>query len=158
MHLKSFFAATVEEALAKGSRELGEEALIVQSRKAPPESRHLGEYEMVLAVTAPVIKGVAADPSGAGDLLARELTEMRRQLDAMRRSLSRSALTAPRWLAPSSQAAGIFATLVDSDVDAGLAQQVAEAVAARIGPVEVNPDQVARAAAEELGGRFSVDA
>src|SRR5205085_9594020 len=103
-------------------------------------------------------KGVADDPSGAGDRLARELTEMRRQLGAMRRSLSRSALTAPRWLAPPSQAAGIFATLVDSDVDAGLAQQVAEAVAARIGPVEVNPDQVARAAAEELGGRFSVDA
>src|SRR5713101_4381029 len=53
MHLKSFFAATVEAALAEGSRELGPEAMIVQSRRSPAEWRHLGAHEVVLAVTTP---------------------------------------------------------------------------------------------------------
>jgi flagellar biosynthesis protein FlhF len=163
MHLKSFFAATVEAALAAGSRELGPEAMIVQSRRSPSEWRHLGEYEVVLAVTAPpaarVSRPAAADPAPApGDPLARELAELRRQLDGMRRSLSRSAVSAPRWLAPSSQAAEIFSVLVAAEVELELAQQVAEAVAARLGPLPVDQEIARRAARVEIESRFSVDA
>jgi flagellar biosynthesis protein FlhF len=163
MHLKSFFAATVEAALAAGSRELGPEAMIVQSRRSPSEWRHLGEYEVVLAVTTPpaarASRPAAADAVPApGDPLARELAELRRQLDGMRRSLSRSAVSAPRWLAPSSQAAEIFSVLVAAEVELELAQQVAEAVAARLGPLPVDPEMARRAARVELESRFSVDA
>src|SRR5437660_1389715 len=91
MHLKSFFAATIEAALAEGGRELGPEALIVQSRRTPAEWRHLGECEVVLAVAAaaPATASRAASGErspGADDPLARELAELRRQLDGMRRS------------------------------------------------------------------------
>jgi flagellar biosynthesis protein FlhF len=163
MHLKSFFAATVEAALAEGSRELGPEAMIVQSRRSPAEWRHLGEYEVVLAVSTPpaarTSRPAAANPVPApGDPLARELAELRRQLDGMRRSLSRSAVSAPRWLAPSSQAAEIFSVLVAAEVELELAQQIAEAVAARLGPLPVDPEIARRAARVELESRFAVDA
>jgi flagellar biosynthesis protein FlhF len=155
MHVKSFFAATVEAALAEGSRELGTEALIVQSRKAPPEAQHLGRYEVVLAVDpagrkpAPGAPASGGEPAAAGGPLARELAHMRRQLDSMRRSLSQaSSLAHP----------GIFDTLVDSETEVGLAQQIAEAVAAQMGTAAGDRDLARRVAAAEMGKRFRVDA
>ena len=49
MKIKSYFSRTVEDAMAMASQELGPEAMLVNSRKAPPEARHLGEYEVVFA-------------------------------------------------------------------------------------------------------------
>jgi flagellar biosynthesis protein FlhF len=161
MRVKSFFAATVEAALSEGSRELGPEALIVQSRKAPPEAQHLGRYEVVLGVAEPpgrraAAGPVAAEPAANSELLARELAHMRRQLDSMRRSLSRA--SSPVARAPSSANSEIFDALVDSETEMGLAQQIAEAVAAQLGPAAGDRDQARRAAAAEIGNRFSVDA
>src|SRR5712664_501699 len=89
MHLISFFAATVEAALAKGRRELGPNALIVQSRKAPPESRHLGPWELVLAVqgSPPAQTEVRQPPAliTAGEPLTQEVAELRRQIDGIGR-------------------------------------------------------------------------
>jgi flagellar motor switch/type III secretory pathway protein FliN len=149
MHVKSFFAATVEDALAAGSREMGPEALLVQSRKAPPEARHLGACEVVLAL-APPDAGTAA--------VAREFAELRRRLDAMRRSIAHSTIAAPRWLAPSTQTAGIFTALIEAEVDLHLAEQIAEAVATRLGPSPVDLPAALAAAAAEIESRFSVDA
>jgi flagellar biosynthesis GTPase FlhF len=53
MRLKSYFAGTVESAMYLARQEMGEDALLVNSRKAPPEARHLGEYEVVFAIEAP---------------------------------------------------------------------------------------------------------
>ncbi len=50
MKLKSFFAGTVEEALTDARREFGPEAVLVQSRRTSPETRELGEYEVVCAL------------------------------------------------------------------------------------------------------------
>ncbi|MGC9949786.1 MAG: hypothetical protein ABSF64_25740 [Bryobacteraceae bacterium] len=50
LHVKSFFAATVKEALEQGHQELGPDALLVNAREAPPEARHLGVCEVVLGV------------------------------------------------------------------------------------------------------------
>ena len=164
MYLKSFFAATMEAAMAQGSRELGPDALIVQSRTAPPESRHLGQYEVILAVeTAAKISPNRQGSASARDLmareepLARELAELRHQMDSMRRSLSRS-LAAPRWLAPSSQSAALFTALMEGDVEANLAQQIAEKVSAQLGTAIADAARVRRTAAEEIESRFSVDA
>ncbi len=157
MHVKSFFAATVEDALAAGSRELGPEALLVQSRKAPPEARHLGAYEVVLALASPPPALTVPGDAGAQPM-AREFSELRRQLDAMRRSIARSTVAAPRWLAPSSMTAGIFTALIEAEVDLHLAEQIAEAVAARLGVSAVDTPAALAAAAAEIEGRFSVDA
>ena len=39
--------------MAPARQELGPDAMLVNSRKAPPEARHLGEYEVVFAIDAP---------------------------------------------------------------------------------------------------------
>lgn len=56
MRLKSYFADTIEAAMALAGRELGDDALLVYSREAAPEARYLGSYEVVFA-------GSAADSS-----------------------------------------------------------------------------------------------
>jgi flagellar biosynthesis protein FlhF len=158
MFVKSFFAATVEDALAEGGRELGPEALLVQSRKAPMEARHLGEYEVVLALAVPPgAPAHAALPSAAVDPLARELAELRRQIDGMRRSMAHSAVARPRWLAPSSHTARIYTMLVEAEVAPPLAEQIAEAVAEHLGPGADFRQAVARARAE-IESRHTVDA
>lgn len=52
MRLKSYFAATVEEAISLASRELGDEAMLIYSRETLPEARYLGQYEVVFALEA----------------------------------------------------------------------------------------------------------
>src|SRR5476649_2612712 len=62
MKIKSYFSRTVEDAMAVASQELGPDAMLVNSRKAPIESRHLGEYEVVFG-TLETGTEVAAAPS-----------------------------------------------------------------------------------------------
>jgi len=156
MFVKSFFAATVEDALAEGGRELGPEALLVQSKKAPVEARHLGEYEVVLALAAPPTPAHAS-LSPAADPLAREIAELRRQIDGMARSMVHSSLATPRWLAPSSQTARIYTMLLESEVAAPLAEQIAEAVGTHLGPA-ADFRQALAAARAEIENRITVDA
>ena len=61
MRLKSYFAGTVESAICLARQELGEEAMLVSSRKALPEARHLGIYEVVFAAAQePAVEAAAA--------------------------------------------------------------------------------------------------
>jgi flagellar biosynthesis protein FlhF len=53
MKLKSYFADGVEAAMEMASKELGSEAMLVYSRQASPEARHLGAYEVVFGVGDP---------------------------------------------------------------------------------------------------------
>jgi len=156
MYVKSFFAATVEDALAEGGRELGPEALLVQSRKTPVEARHLGEYEVVLALAPSTIPAPTA-PGAPAEPLARELAELRRQMDAMRRSVAHAAVAAPRWLAPSSQTARIYTLLVEAEVAPPLAEQIAEAVATRLAPA-ADLGQALAVARDEIETRCAVAA
>ena len=52
MKIKSYFAGSVEAAINQAKQELGEDAMLMNSRKSMPEARHLGEYEVVFACTA----------------------------------------------------------------------------------------------------------
>src|SRR5690348_6671527 len=101
MKVKSYFARTVEDAIAAASQELGPDAMLINTRKSPPEARHLGEYEVVFANDLP---GDAAEKpaetrvpaaSGTGsarpnDQLSKEVAEMKRELEGMRRTITRS--------------------------------------------------------------------
>src|SRR5580704_15633544 len=48
MKLKSFFANTIEEAIRLARHEMGPEAMLVNSKRAGVEARHLGLYEVVV--------------------------------------------------------------------------------------------------------------
>jgi flagellar biosynthesis protein FlhF len=105
MRLKSYFAGTVEAAMRLARRELGEEALLMNSRPAPPEARHLGRYEVVFAADAvPVAAGAvagaaAAQPAGhdPASPLSGEVTQLRQELDRLAAVIERAHLRPGRF-------------------------------------------------------------
>ena len=50
MRIKSYFASSVQSAIALVRREFGDDVTLVTSHVASPETRHLGEYEVVFAI------------------------------------------------------------------------------------------------------------
>src|SRR5439155_26032115 len=121
--IKSYFANTVSDAVQSARQEMGDDAMLVETRKAPPESRHLGGYEVVFGVTgaepqpATALAKAVTAPLAPAEMsrLYTEMAQMRRQLEGIRLAM-RSGLTAPRWLLPSSTLADTFSTLVAADV------------------------------------------
>lgn len=61
MRIKSYFSGTVEAAMELARRELGDDAVILNTRPATAEARHLGAYEVVFGLddTAPVASPTA---------------------------------------------------------------------------------------------------
>lgn len=49
MRLKTYFVDTVEEAMLRARAELGDEAMLVHSKRTGSETEHLGKYEVVFA-------------------------------------------------------------------------------------------------------------
>jgi flagellar biosynthesis protein FlhF len=116
---------------------MGAEAMLVESRKAPLEARHLGEYEVVCALvpeaeSAPPQASEEAVPQD--DRLAREMAEMRRQLDVMGKTITRSAWSGARWPSASPEMPEWHARLMATDMDAELVDQILEAAERRAGP------------------------
>jgi len=64
LHLKSYFANSMEDAIEKARAELGMDALLMNSREAPPEARHLGALEVVFG-TGPAEQNKASVPEPA---------------------------------------------------------------------------------------------
>jgi flagellar biosynthesis protein FlhF len=194
MKLKSFFAGSVEAALGMAREELGAEAILVNSRKAPPEAKHLGEYEVVAAFV-PSEAGAAtvvADRARSGaDLVAarstsgsmpderlrREVADLRRQMERVRKAVWLSGLNRTQAPRPACPTADILATLLEADLDPSLAQEVAACVDARLagdpllkaegGPAGAEPTPAGLGAGAEklrenlraeLERRFCVDA
>jgi len=62
MKLKSYFSGTVEAAMERARRELGEDALLVNARPSTPETRMLGAFEVVFGVPDGAREAVAAVP------------------------------------------------------------------------------------------------
>jgi len=156
MRIKSFYAGTVEGAVALARRELGPEAMLVESRKAPLEARHLGEYEVVCAIvpeTNPAMSSQAApeNPAAPDTRLARELAELRKQLDVMGKTITRSAWSAPRWPAAGAALSELHARLMAADIDGELVQQILDAVCQR------PPDPPASSAGLESAVRVELE-
>ncbi|HEX7198641.1 MAG TPA: hypothetical protein VF213_04155, partial [Dongiaceae bacterium] len=162
MKIKSYFSPSVEEAIGKARRELGEEAMLLQSRKALPEARHLGEYEVVFAV------GAGALPAGASGEpphhLAGEVAELKQQLDALRRALTKSAFAPAQWLGAAPELSESYALLAAHEVAPDLAREIVQAAASRaapaVGPLARAPDRPSWPAvlAEEIESRVRVEA
>ena len=129
MKIKSYFSASVEEAIGRARHELGEEAMLVESRRALPEARHLGEYEVVFAVGA----GVAPFGESPPRHLAGEVAELKQQLDALRRALTKSAFAPAQWLGSAPELSESYALLAAHEVAPDLAREIVQAAAARAG-------------------------
>jgi flagellar biosynthesis protein FlhF len=172
MRIKSYFARTPESALAMARQELGLEAVLVESRKAPPESRHLGDYEVVFAIDAP---REAAAPPAPSEQLSMELAELKQELEGMRRTLTRTAFAPSNWPGASATLTDAYAILMANDVTSELAREVAQGAESRLPPPSPKEARVAllsravqnppagqkysieRALVEELESRFQAE-
>ena len=170
MRIKSYFARTVEDAVDAARQELGPDAMLVNTQRAAPESRHLGDYEVVFALQTPSVEtaGVAEEGSAAwpaGERISAEVAELKKELEHMRRAISRSGYNGakPGELAPDQ--AGILAILASSEMPPDLARAVIEAAQLRLTALgmPLGRDAAAqrtsleKAVVEEMEARFAVE-
>ena len=131
MHLKSYFAETVQMAVEQARRELGPEAALVTSRVSPAEATHLGHYEVVFASDLPEMSPVpppaastpTAAPPGGMEQLAAEMEMVRREFDVWRRA-ALSCMEQPRWMLGDSELEAAYFHLIEAEVDRDLALQL----------------------------------
>lgn len=121
MRIKSYFAGSVERAIAEARHELGSEATVLTSRRSAPECRHMGAYEVVFGITEASATPVASTASA--DLNA-ELSLLRDQLDGIKRLLK---VTAP-GVSPYPQAEinQLYGHWVSAGFDEKWARRIAE--------------------------------
>jgi flagellar biosynthesis protein FlhF len=154
MKLKSYFSGTVEAAMELARRELGEEALLVNTRPATPETRYLGAYEVVFGIpprkfapASPPAAGPALIQSGSGqagsgqaglgsDRLTQEVAGLRRDMERMFHAVleGRSASSFP-FQQPAGYAGAKAEDAPLCEVDATLGRPgAARAIIALVGP------------------------
>ena len=174
MKMKSFFAPTVEEAIEQARHEMGPEALLVNSRKAPPEARGLGEYEVVFALLPEEADNKESQPpappraeSASSNPVTLELSGLRKQVEEMGRALTSLRAHASSLAVPAPEFAEIYLRLIEYDFSAELAQEIVKQAHARLdadpaswsrrkAPFEAS--SIERAVRTELEYLVSVDA
>src|ERR1700761_2519998 len=92
MKIKSYFAASVEQAIQEARQELGTDAMLITSRRSSPETRSLGAYEVVFGLTAATARtrtaaGAGAPSSDFARDLSGELQSLRAQLQEIKSTL-----------------------------------------------------------------------
>lgn len=149
MRIKSYFADSVQEAIEKARIELGPDAMLMNSKKTDFELRALGSVEVVFGLpgqsaaakprlqiksgsdsnhTPRTFAGALADASSAASgEVAQELADLRRQIETVRRSVSRQHRANPDEKS-SSSTENICTRLMAADLSEDLAQEIAEAV------------------------------
>jgi flagellar biosynthesis protein FlhF len=131
MKLKSYFSDTVASAMAQARQELGPDAMLMNTRSAPAEARHLGEYEVVFAAQVPAQQ--ATGPTDAlGERLSLQIAQMKKDMESMRSALRRSAYTPPPQNGLSLRLGAAYAALAANDVAPDLARDIVEAAESRL--------------------------
>lgn len=162
MKIKSYFSRSVEDAIAAARQELGPEAMLVNSRRSPVEAKHLGEYEVVFVVDAAAgeedssTAALAGESRGAPDRLSADVSELKRELEAMRRALTRSAYAPQARHGASPGAAEAYAALTAADVSPELARAIVDAAEERAPKASRDPEAFQQALAHELQSRIRV--
>lgn len=164
--VKSYFATCVTDAMELARREMGADALWLESRPAPPEARHLGPLEVVFGEAA---DGGKFEPAGQtrrpGEAPAGEINNLKQAMDEIRSLLVRNSKSTPYGGA---RPRPIQQVLLDAGLTAELADELDEAVYLRLKSrsefdilrprrmQDVDMDAVLRATREELNLRLEV--
>src|ERR1035441_10699821 len=97
MRIKSYYASSVEDGMAMARAELGPDAMLVNSRRTSPETRHLGDYEVVIVTDLAAAAAVASQPAAlpasgeqarrgaTGDRLSADLAQLKKELEGIDR-------------------------------------------------------------------------
>jgi len=167
MRIKSYFAESVEDAIDQARQELGSEAMLMNTKDTGPEFRHLGRYEVVFGLAfadvgpaAPQTTPALPAPNGRPDILAQEIADLRRQIETVRRSMSRQSFHM-RWTAPGTapELGELYTRLLNADFSDECAHELVQAVETRVSAgraanTAIPPETVESALAQELESRF----
>lgn len=134
MRLKSFFADTIEEAIAQARQEMGPDAMLVNSKRSSAEARHLGACEVVVcskeAERGPSVakpEGIPTTPAPAQpsiNNLSQDVSELKQQMERLAVTLARSG-SGLAGLSSDPELAKAFASLSDAELDIDLAYELA---------------------------------
>jgi flagellar biosynthesis protein FlhF len=174
--MKSYFAPTVEAAMDQARREMGPEALLVNSRKAPPEAREMGEYEVVFAVvpeSADDRQQREQEPhsrvrseASQEDPVLRELTRLRKQVEEMGTALSGLNAHASFGAVPAPEFCEVFSRLTEHGFSVDLAKRIVKQAYERLDAdpaswtrrkLPFDSQSIQRAVRTELEAVISVD-
>lgn len=125
LHIKSFYGTSIPEAMEMARHELGANALLLQTRNAPPEARHLGEFEVVFGAgpeSAAPASTPKPDPAPAG------ADDLKTWMEEARTLLKRLAQVSRPGR---SQYRVVEESLIDAGVEPDLAGEIDEAVRQR---------------------------
>jgi flagellar biosynthesis protein FlhF len=143
LQIKSYFARSVQDAIEHARGEMGADALLLNSRPAPPEARYLGEYEVVFG-SYPEQKTAVPPPAAVTAPLA-DMEDLRRQMDEIRNLLMRPSNTPE---AARARQPDLVQALVRADVEVGVAASIEEAVMTRLNQRNVTEITRSRKTAE----------
>ena len=123
VHVKSYFARSVPDAIEHARNELGPDAMLLNTRDAPPEARHLGAIEVVFGgYKQPSPELPAAAPRDG-------LDEMRHKLDEIRTLLIRNGMGAAYGR---SRPPVVEQALLEAGITPGLAAEIEGADTQRV--------------------------
>jgi flagellar biosynthesis protein FlhF len=154
MRLKSYFADTIEEAISQARREMGSDAMLVNSKRSGVEARHLGAYEVVCAgetearsETPDTQRKRSAAAAPPMDRLSQDVTELKQQMERLALTLARSG-SGMAGIASDPELSKVFTQLTEADFYADLAYEVVGRMT-----TPVAPDALRR----ELGALVNID-
>lgn len=137
MRIKSYFAKSVDQAMAHAREELGPEAMLLNTRKAPAEQFEGGGYEVIfgLAEEAPGgignISPISAAPAAADETrppehFAAELGRLHDQIDEIRNLIVRSSRAHLAVGRTVPELADVYAHLRSADVEPALSKDIVD--------------------------------
>lgn len=159
LHVKSYFAASTADAMEQARVELGPGALLLNTREAPPEARHLGACEVVFGLRSAPSPAVPAAPEPAiqADELRKLMGEMREFVSAVRLDTGRE--TGRGFIEQSLFDAGISRTLA-REIETAVHQRCQARGVVQIGQPKAwfgqSSADLVRETVEELERRFEV--
>ena len=157
-YVKSFFAESLQSAMEHAQVEMGPDALLLDSHDAPPEARHLGDYEVVFAACSEPPAAPAPPASAGVEVLQRRMEEIRELLGRI----------APSGAVQRGDSEVVSRTLIEAGVGTALACDIEEAARLRVARRSVRrigsprPSAAADAqsllkeASEEIAANFAV--
>ena len=157
LRVKSYFAATVQEAMDRARHDLGPDALLLNSREAPQEVRDLGEYEVVFGARAEPMPDTAPAEERSG------IQDLYRQIAELRDLVTRGTPGAS-----DGRRLSISSALIEAGIEPALAHEIDQAIERRMrkGPVlamtrtrtaeEAAPSSVAAEVTKEISSRLEV--
>ncbi|MGD1090864.1 MAG: hypothetical protein ABSB35_02600 [Bryobacteraceae bacterium] len=150
MRIKSFFAKSVDEAMTQARAQLGADAMLLNTRKTPPQDGQPGGYEVVFGTIdeePPAAPALAAKPNQAPvakelppplpaakpqDQMADDLQRLQAQMEEIRGLILRSSRNQPTVGRTVPELVDVYARLIAAEVDAVLARDIVDRLEASI--------------------------